>query len=92
MVNFLDFIEPNSTSSAGTGYPSIGDIKADLINVDNIVNNRAKSADWGAATGAGVGAFFGQPQMGANIGRVAFPILNKTVRPFFSDLWHGIAK
>lgn len=79
-------------SSSTGGVPSIGDIKADYVNFDNIVNNRAKSADWGAGVGGTIGAFFGAPQQGANIGRTVFPILNKTVRPALSRLWDNIAK
>lgn len=82
-MSLFDIFNSNAQqtgASEATGYPSIGDIQADYVNVDNLVNNRAKSADWGAATGAGVGAILGGPegaQQGANIGRIAFPILEQ---------------
>lgn len=87
-MNIYDLFD----SSSGTDYPSIGEVKSDFVNIDNIVNGKAKSADYGAGIGAGIGAFFGAPQEGADIGRTVFPILNQTVRPLFSNLWNSISK
>lgn len=93
--SYGSFAGPDASSAAGSsgsGYPSIGEIQADYQNLDNIFNNNAKSADWGAAVGAGIGAFFGQPQMGANIGRTTFPILNEHVVPELGRWWGQLTK
>lgn len=82
---------PNLFGNSG-GIPNIGGIQADFVNLNNIVSGNAKSPDYGAGIGAGVGAFFGAPQEGAVIGRTVFPILNKTVRPALSNLWDNISK
>lgn len=79
-MSLFDIFNSNAQqtgASEGSGYPSIGDIQADYVNVNNLVNNKAGAADWGAATGAGIGAFFGKPQEGAAAGRIAFPILEQ---------------
>lgn len=94
-MGFFDLFSSSDTATAGAAddsVPSIGGIQADITNVDNIVNGNADSSDWGAGIGAGVGAYFGDPQTGADIGRTALPILNKTVRPVFSSIWNSIAK
>lgn len=71
------------SSSMFDSVPDIGGYQADFVNVNNILNNKAKSADWGAATGAGVGSFFGAPQEGANIGRAVFPLIEKGFNSIF---------
>lgn len=83
-MSLFDIFNSNAqqtgASSEATGYPSIGDIQADYVNINNLLNNKATSADWGAATGAGIGFIFGGPegaQQGANIGRQAFPMIQK---------------
>ncbi len=66
-----------------SNLPDIGGYQADATNVDNILNNNAKASDWGGATGAGVGAFFGSPQTGADIGRAVFPLIEKGFNSVF---------
>lgn len=70
-------------SGGGSSIPNIGGYKADAVNVNDIVQGKAKAADWGAGVGGAIGAFFGAPQQGANIGRVAFPALENVFKNLF---------
>lgn len=68
------------------GIPSIGDIQADLTSIEDIVSGHGGSEDYGRGVGAVVGSFFGAPQVGANIGAKAFPVL----KDVFSNIWDSI--
>lgn len=63
-------------SKSGDSTPSsIGQVSEDFTNLQNIFDGKATSTDWGAGTGAGVGAYFGAPQLGADLGRTIFPAI-----------------
>lgn len=79
-----------SGDSSPGGVPSINGIKADFTSARNILSGDAKSADYGRGIGAAVGAYFGAPQEGADIGAKVLPFLNKEVKPALVDAWHGI--
>lgn len=78
----MDFSAQDS-SGMFSSIPDIQGYQADFVNAENIWNGHAKSADWGGAVGAGIGAYFGSPQTGATIGRAVLPILNKGFNHIF---------
>lgn len=84
----MDIFDMFSNTSNMSEVPSIGDIRADFTSISDIANGKADSADWGRGVGAGVGAYFGQPQLGAKVGATVFPILNKA----FHGIWDAISK
>lgn len=85
--SFSDLFSSQDSSSVlgdsgSSGIPSIADIKADYVNVDNVVNGKAKSADWGGVVGGITGFVAGGPesaQLGANVGRKVFPMLGDVI-------------
>lgn len=84
---------PFSQIGGETGVPSIGDVKSDMINFYNIGSGKAKAADWGAGIGGATGFALGGPagaQFGANVGRLALPILNKVAGPVIDTIGSGI--
>jgi len=68
--------------------PSIGGISADVTSVDNLLSGNATGADYGRGIGAGVGAYFGQPQLGADIGARALPALGNA----WHSIWDSLSK
>lgn len=79
LLDLFSSQDPSSQISDGNGVPSIGGIQADFLNFENIISGKAKSSDYGAGAGAIAGSFFGAPQLGADIGRKAFPIIGDVI-------------
>lgn len=83
-MGFLDSILGTDSSE----IPSINGISADVTSVDDIINGKGNSGDYGRGVGAGIGAYFGQPQLGADIGSEVLPVLSDTLK----NVWDSISK
>lgn len=59
--------------------PGISGYNADITSVENVYKGKATSEDYGQIVGTAVGAYFGAPQAGGQVGRAVF----KGIRDLF---------